>query len=90
MGNIAFIKCDIESGEEEILMDILTKSFEQKIYVYMSFHISWWGNDDINRFRTIFLKFTIKEFEHTGGMNLKDPINFLMKFEHASILFCPS
>lgn len=46
MNNVSLIKVDIEGGEEYILQDL----FELGIPTYVSFHYSWWQNNDLDRF----------------------------------------
>jgi FkbM family methyltransferase len=57
IGPIGFIKCDIEGGEEDIITDLLQYSLDNECPVYLSFHVSWWQNQDISRFRNLFIQF---------------------------------
>jgi len=53
LSDIGFIKCDIEGGEEDILEDLLTFGKEYSIPILLSFHITWWKNKDISRFKDL-------------------------------------
>lgn len=48
---ISFIKCDIEGGEEDIMEDLLTFAYQNKIKVHLSFHHIWWANKKIDDFK---------------------------------------
>jgi FkbM family methyltransferase len=48
--DISFIKVDIEGGEESILEDIFTQLNQSNKVLWISFHLKWWKNQDINRF----------------------------------------
>ena len=52
--DIGFIKCDIEGGEEYILEELLTFCMKNKIPLYLSFHIFWWKDQNLERFRGVF------------------------------------
>lgn len=51
---LGFIKCDIEGSEETILSDILGLARKRRIDTYISFHISWWKDKNIQRFKDLF------------------------------------
>ena len=57
IGDLALIKVDIEGGEENIMVDVLSYSLAHNVPVYLSFHYSWWANKDISRFTAMFTKF---------------------------------
>jgi FkbM family methyltransferase len=50
ISNISLIKVDIEGGEEHILNDLYEIHSLYKIPLYISFHYSWWKNNDLDRF----------------------------------------
>lgn len=79
---IAFIKCDIEGGEENILQDILQFSFYNQCPVYMSFHLSWWQSKNINDFKDLFGLFET-------NCPSSDVCEYVRKNPFASILFLP-
>jgi FkbM family methyltransferase len=54
---ISFIKCDIEGGEEAILEDVLHFAYNNKVPVYMSFHLDWWRSKEIDSFKYLFKYF---------------------------------
>jgi len=47
---ISLIKVDIEGGEEYILDDLYNIHKEYKIPLYISFHYTWWKNQNLERF----------------------------------------
>nr|QBK89656.1 MAG: methyltransferase domain protein [Pithovirus LCPAC001] len=47
---ISLIKVDIEGGEENILEDLYKASKRYGFYVFLSFHLSWWNDKNIDRF----------------------------------------
>ena len=47
---ISLIKVDIEGGEEDILEDLYLLSKTHGIFLYVSFHYSWWKDKNIDRF----------------------------------------
>jgi FkbM family methyltransferase len=47
---IVFVKIDIEGGEENILEDLFRIGSEKGWKVFISFHLAWWVNTNINRF----------------------------------------
>jgi FkbM family methyltransferase len=51
--NISLIKVDIEGGEEYILEDLYNIYTKYKIPMYISFHYTWWKNNDLERFKLI-------------------------------------
>jgi FkbM family methyltransferase len=56
---IAFIKCDIEGGEEEILEELLEFAYKNQSKAYISFHLDWWRSKKIVEFENLFKLFTI-------------------------------
>jgi FkbM family methyltransferase len=73
-GRIGFIKCDIEGGEEDILEDMLQFARQHSIKTYISFHISWWKNRDIRRFKALFDGLSLYD-EHFNLVS--DPVSYL-------------
>lgn len=47
---ISLIKVDIEGGEENILQDLFEYHKLYNIPLYVSFHYSWWKDQNLNRF----------------------------------------
>lgn len=79
---IAFVKCDIEGGEEDILEDVLHFAYNNKVPVYMSFHVSWWKSKKINDFHYLF-----KYFENNIHSN--DLCSYIESNPFCSVLFIP-
>lgn len=52
--NIGFIKVDIEGGEESIIPDLLEYSSINGCPIYLSFHLSWWDDTNITRYKYLF------------------------------------
>ena len=50
MNNISLLKIDIEGGEENILTELLEINKKYKIPLWLSFHLPWWKDKNINRF----------------------------------------
>ena len=79
--NVTFVKCDIEGGEESILEDLLEFCIKNKSHAWVSFHLSWWKDQDIKRFFNLFSKF---------NTDVPDPISRLIHQDgFGSILFQP-
>ena len=55
---IGLIKVDIEGGEENILNDLNDIYNKYKIPIYVSFHLTWWNDKNLDRFE--WLSDTIK------------------------------
>ncbi len=47
---IGLIKVDIEGGEENILNDLNEIYKKYKIPIYVSFHLTWWNDTNLDRF----------------------------------------
>jgi len=47
---VSLIKVDIEGGEEDILEDLFRVNSSLRIPIYISFHIDWWKDKNIDRF----------------------------------------
>lgn len=61
---VCLIKVDIEGGEEFILRDVLRWAFAHGVPAYISFHYSWWKEQNLERFQDLFELFgmnTVKE-----------------------------
>jgi len=56
---IGLIKVDIEGGEEKILNDLNDIYKKYKIPIYVSFHLTWWNDKNLDRFE--WLSDTIKK-----------------------------
>jgi len=56
---IGLIKVDIEGGEENILNDLNDIYKKYKIPIYVSFHLTWWSDKNLDRFE--WLSDTIKK-----------------------------
>jgi len=50
---ISLIKVDIEGGEEYILDDLYNIYTQYKVPLYISFHVSWWKNNNLSRFKLL-------------------------------------
>lgn len=76
--DIAFIKCDIEGGEEYIFEELLTFCMKNKIPLFLSFHIFWWKDQNLERFRNLFenVKYACKyddiidSLRQNGGLSI--------------------
>lgn len=79
---IAFIKCDIEGGEEDVIEDILYFAYHNKSKVYLSFHLNWWKSRRIGDFEYLF------KFFKTNCPRA-DICAYLQQNPFASILFEP-
>jgi len=49
--DISLIKVDIEGGEENILNDLFAFHDLYDTPMYISFHVDWWNNKDLTRFK---------------------------------------
>ena len=79
--SVGFLKVDIEGGEESILEDLLEFCIKNKSHAWVSFHLSWWKDQDIKRFLNLFSKF---------NTDVPDPISRLIHQDgFGSILFQP-
>jgi FkbM family methyltransferase len=47
---LCLIKVDIEGGEEHVLNQLWQLKIKYNIPLYVSFHLDWWQNKDLNRF----------------------------------------
>jgi FkbM family methyltransferase len=52
--DLAFIKVDIEGGEEFIIPALFEEASEIGSPIWLSFHISWWHDKNIERFKEWF------------------------------------
>lgn len=80
--DIAFIKCDIEGGEEDILEDLLYFAYYNNCKVYISFHLDWWKTKKIEDFQYLFKFFSI-------NCPTKNVCKYLYENPFASLLFEP-
>ncbi len=80
--DVAFIKCDIEGGEEDILEDLLYFAYYNKTKVYLSFHLEWWKSKKITDFKHLF------EFFKTDCPS-PDLCDYLSHHPFASVLLEP-
>lgn len=79
---IAFIKCDIEGGEEDIMEDLLKFAYHNKVKVFLSFHHDWWQKKKITDFTYLF-----KFFKIDCPMN--DICEYIQKNPFGSVLLEP-
>ena len=79
---ISFIKCDIEGGEENIIQELLSFAYQNKINIYLSFHLDWWKAKDITRFENLFKNFK----NNCPNANIYE---YLKKDPFGSVLFEP-
>jgi FkbM family methyltransferase len=52
--NLGFIKVDIEGGEESIIPHLFTEANLLKIPIWLSFHVSWWTDKNVDRYLEYF------------------------------------
>jgi FkbM family methyltransferase len=52
--SVGFIKMDIEGGEEHVLSQLFTQCKAYKIPFLISFHVDWWQDKDVTRFKSLF------------------------------------
>jgi FkbM family methyltransferase len=83
--DIGLIKVDIEGGEEYIIEELMILSNENKIPILLSFHINWWKNNDIDRFKKLFIDCIITSDSIDGIIS--DVTNHLCLYPF-STLFC--
>jgi len=51
---LLLIKMDIEGGEENMVEPLLRIARERQLCVHLSFHVDWWQNKDLSRFKDVF------------------------------------
>jgi FkbM family methyltransferase len=51
--NISLIKVDISGGEENILDDLYNIHEKYKVPLYISFHVDWWKDKNLDRFKLL-------------------------------------
>jgi FkbM family methyltransferase len=51
MSQVSLIKVDIEGGEEDIMNDLFECKQKYHVPLYISFHVPWWKDKNIERFR---------------------------------------
>lgn len=76
---ISVVKVDIEGGEELILEELLKKAKIYKWSLWISFHLDWWENKNIERFRYLFddveeIKFNTIDFDSNQNFDIIDLI----------------
>lgn len=78
--NISLIKIDIEGGEEYIIPDIFNyvSTLGEKPPIYLSFHLDWWNDKNINRFSKYWelYKFTYYELKLIDCDRISETIRF--------------
>ena len=79
---IAFIKCDIKGGEENILEDVLHFAYNNSCKVYISFHLDMWKSKKITDFLYLF-----KYFDTNSPV--KNICEYISNIPSTSILFEP-
>jgi hypothetical protein len=52
--DVGFVKVDIEGGEEFILEELIKNAEIYHWSLWISFHLDWWENKNIERFRHLF------------------------------------
>lgn len=83
--DVRLIKVDIEGGEETILEDLIQFGNKHpQCRLYVSFHLSWWKNQDVRRLETLFASACVTH--PTFGL-LKAPGAFLQEHQFSSLLF---
>ena len=87
--DIGLLKVDIEGGEEHIIEDIMTFSAQHCIPVLLSFHLSWWRDQNIGRFAELFKCSTTQKINMRSdtGEQVTDMPKFIASHPFAT-LFC--
>jgi FkbM family methyltransferase len=67
---VCLIKLDIEGGEEFVLREVLHWAYHNRVPAYVSFHLTWWKDQDLDRFNDLFVLFGM---ESTKAKIIADP-----------------
>ncbi len=82
---IGLIKVDIEGGEESIIEDLIQFGCKNPdCRVYVSFHVTWWKNQNLNRLESLF---ALAHVTNRSAGFLQAPITFLRDHPFESLLF---
>src|SRR5579862_4269736 len=84
---IAFIQCDIEGNEENLVEDLLTFCYQNRAILHLHFYIDQWNSKKISDFSNLFKFFHIK---FTNGETCKDICTYIEKNKHSSFILEPS
>jgi FkbM family methyltransferase len=57
--NLGFIKVDIEGGEEHIIPQLFTEASKIECPIWLSFHVSWWNDMNVERYLDYFKMSTV-------------------------------
>lgn len=83
--DVRLIKVDIEGGEESIIEDLVQFATQHPCCrLYISFHISWWKNQNLHRIETLFAAARVA---HPVCGHLIAPVAFLREYPFVSLLF---
>lgn len=82
--NLSLVKVDIEGGEENIIPELFT--LFPDIPIYLSFHVSWWQNQNVKRFEEYFSKYKYVYYQ-LDQIKLDELYSILQKDPFGSILF---
>jgi FkbM family methyltransferase len=52
--SVSLIKMDIEGGEQFVIRDVLQWAYDHYVPAYISFHVDWWIDKDLNRLTDLF------------------------------------
>ena len=85
--NVSLIKIDIEGGEEDIIEDIFQEAENLKNpSIYLSFHLDWWKDKNINRFEKHWNKYKYNYYQLKLIQNT-EIANIIIQNPFESILF---
>ena len=87
LDNVKLIKCDIEGGEENIIEDLLSFVYEKNIPLYLSFHIQWFNDRNLDRFSKVFNLFRGRIYH--DGNKVDDVVEYLYRNPWCSLSFIP-
>ena len=84
--NVGFVKVDIEGGEEFILEELIKHAETHHWSLWISFHLDWWEDKNIERFRDLFnnaieVKLNSIDFNN----NEYDIIEYIVNNPYASV-----
>ena len=83
---ISLIKVDIEGGEENILDDLFKFYNKFGVPMYISFHVDWWKNKDLTRFKDLEKWIPqIKQNPFTSILFNKSPFIFMYGIDNYSV-----
>ena len=92
--DISFLKCDIEGGEETLLTTLFQTCHANRINMWLSFHYSWWNEQNIQAFEAHFA-LASQMLIHDGKRwidleNAQNCIRYIQVKPFATVLFVMS